>query len=72
MSVLHSIQDKLADLGYAPVIFDFDEMKKVAAWARAHKAGLHLDGARLFLESGYTGRGVKEYASLPYFRVMIP
>ena len=24
LSVLHSIQDKLADLGYAPVIFDFD------------------------------------------------
>ena len=44
--------------------FDFDEMKKIAAWARAHNAGLHLDGARLFLESGYTGRSVKEYSAL--------
>jgi threonine aldolase len=44
--------------------FDFEEMKKIAAWARAHNAGLHLDGARLFLESAYTGRPVKEYAAL--------
>jgi threonine aldolase len=44
--------------------FDYEEMKKIAAWARAHKVGLHLDGARLFLESGYTGRSVKEYAAL--------
>jgi threonine aldolase len=44
--------------------FDFDEMKKIAAWARARSIGLHLDGARLFLESAYTGRTVKEYATL--------
>jgi threonine aldolase len=44
--------------------FDFDQMKRIAAWARAHKVGLHLDGARLFLESGYSGRGVKDYAAL--------
>jgi threonine aldolase len=44
--------------------FDFEEMKKIAAWARSHKAGLHLDGARLYLESAYTGRSVKEYAAL--------
>lgn len=44
--------------------FDFEEMKRVAAWARAEKVGLHLDGARLFLESGYTGRPVKEYTAL--------
>src|SRR5271165_826427 len=31
--------------------FDFGEMTKIAAWARAHNVGLHLDGARLFLES---------------------
>ena len=35
--------------------FDFEEMKKVAAWARAHNAGLHLDGARLLLESRLCG-----------------
>jgi threonine aldolase len=44
--------------------FDFEEMKKIAEWARAHNAGLHLDGARLFLESAYSGRPVKEYAAL--------
>ncbi len=44
--------------------FDFAEMKRIAAWAREHKAGLHLDGARLFLESAYTGRSLKEYAAL--------
>ena len=44
--------------------FDFDAMKKAAAWARAHNVGLHLDGARLFLESVYSGRPVKEYAAL--------
>ena len=44
--------------------FDFDEMKKAAAWARAHNVGLHLDGARLFLESAYSARPVKEYAAL--------
>jgi threonine aldolase len=44
--------------------FDFEEMKRVAAWARAHNVGLHLDGARLFLESAYTGHGVKDYAAL--------
>jgi threonine aldolase len=44
--------------------FDFGEMKKIAAWARGRKIGLHLDGARLFLESAYTARPVKEYAAL--------
>jgi threonine aldolase len=44
--------------------FDFDEMKRIVAWARAHNVGLHLDGARLFLESAYTGRSVKDYAAL--------
>jgi threonine aldolase len=44
--------------------FDFQEMKKVAAWARAHNAGLHLDGARLLLECAYSGRPVREYAAL--------
>jgi threonine aldolase len=44
--------------------FDFQEMKKIAAWAREHKAGLHLDGARLFLESVYTAKPVAEYTAL--------
>jgi threonine aldolase len=44
--------------------FDFAEIKKVAGWARAHNVRLHLDGARLFLESAYAARPVKEYAAL--------
>lgn len=44
--------------------FDFEEMRKISGWAKAHGVGLHLDGARLFLESAYTGRSVREYAAL--------
>jgi threonine aldolase len=44
--------------------FDFGELKKIAARARERGIGLHLDGARLFLESAYTGRPVREYAAL--------
>jgi threonine aldolase len=44
--------------------FDFEEMRKICAWARTRKIGLHLDGARLFIESAYTKRPVKEYCSL--------
>jgi threonine aldolase len=44
--------------------FDFEEMRKISAWARQRKIGLHLDGARLFLESVYAKRPVKEYCAL--------
>jgi threonine aldolase len=44
--------------------FDFAEMRKIVAWARERTIGLHLDGARIFLESAYTGRPVREYAAL--------
>lgn len=44
--------------------FDFEQMKKIAAWARERKIGLHLDGARIFLEAAYTNRPVQEYAAL--------
>jgi threonine aldolase len=44
--------------------FDFAEMTKISAWARERRIGLHLDGARLFLESAYTRRAVQEYAAL--------
>ena len=36
-------------------VFDFVEMQKIAAFARERRIGLHLDGARLFLASAYTG-----------------
>src|ERR1700724_2546465 len=44
--------------------FDFDQMKRITAWARERGIGLHLDGARLFLESAYSNRPVREYAAL--------
>lgn len=44
--------------------FDFAEMTEVSRWARANAIGLHLDGARIFLESAYSGKPLKEYAAL--------
>jgi threonine aldolase len=44
--------------------FDFEEMKRVSAWARERKIGLHLDGARLYLAAAYSGIPVHEYAAL--------
>ena len=44
--------------------FDFAEMQNISRWARAHSIGLHLDGARLFIESAYTRRPVRDYAAL--------
>ncbi len=44
--------------------FDFEEMLKIAALAKRRGIGLHLDGARLFLESAYSSRPVKDYAAL--------
>ena len=45
-------------------LFDFDTMQKVCALARERQIGLHLDGARLFLASGYTGVSPARYAAL--------
>ena len=42
--------------------FDEAEMGRVIAFARREGIRLHLDGARLFLQSAYTGRDVAEYA----------
>jgi threonine aldolase len=44
--------------------FDIGEMKRISAWARERKVGLHLDGARLYLASAYSGVPVREYAAL--------
>jgi threonine aldolase len=44
--------------------FDFQEMQKISAWARPRHIGLHLDGARLFLESAYAKKPIKEYCDL--------
>ena len=44
--------------------FDYEEMKRIARFAREHDIRLHLDGARLFLASAYTGIAPAEYAAL--------
>ena len=44
--------------------FDFEEMKKIVAWARSRSIGLHLDGARLFLETAYSAQPIKAYTAL--------
>ncbi|MBV8821058.1 MAG: hypothetical protein JO022_22055 [Acidobacteriaceae bacterium] len=43
--------------------FDFEEMKKIANFAREKKIGLHLDGARMYLASAYTGISPATYAA---------
>ncbi len=45
-------------------VFDFEEMKKVCAYARSRRIGTHLDGARMFLASAYTGISPAQYAAL--------
>src|SRR5215467_10088389 len=45
-------------------VFDFAEMQRIAAFARERRIGLHLDGARLFLASAYTGIAPETYAAL--------
>jgi threonine aldolase len=45
-------------------VFDFAEMQRIAAFARKHRIGLHLDGARLFLGSPYTGIMPETYTAL--------
>ena len=42
--------------------FDETEMDRVTGFARREGIRLHLDGARLFLQSAYTGTDVAEYA----------
>jgi threonine aldolase len=43
-------------------LFDFAEMKKICGYAREKGIRTHLDGARLFLASPYSGVSVREYA----------
>ncbi|HEY3841282.1 MAG TPA: beta-eliminating lyase-related protein [Bryobacteraceae bacterium] len=44
--------------------FDFEQMRKISTWARQRGVGMHLDGARLFLESVYANKPVKDYCIL--------
>lgn len=45
-------------------MFDFAEMQRISRWARERGVGLHLDGARLYLASAYSGIPVRDYAAL--------
>ncbi|MHB1327041.1 MAG: threonine aldolase family protein [Gemmatimonadales bacterium] len=44
-------------------LFDASEVERIAAFARARGIGLHLDGARLFIASAYTGISPSDYAA---------
>lgn len=44
--------------------FGYDEMRRVAELARERGIALHLDGARLFVESVHTGISPAQYAEL--------
>ncbi len=44
--------------------FDFEEMKKISTYAREKKIGMHLDGARMYLASAYTGISPATYSEL--------
>ena len=45
-------------------VVPFDELKNLCAYARDHRIGTHLDGARMFLASAYTGISPAQYAAL--------
>jgi threonine aldolase len=44
-------------------MFDWGEAKRITAFARERGIGTHLDGARLFIASAYTGISPAEYAA---------
>ena len=44
--------------------FDFEEMEKISVFAKEKKIGLHLDGARMYLASAYTGISPARYSAL--------
>lgn len=44
-------------------MFDWEETKRIAALAREKGIGMHLDGARLFIASAYSGITPAEYAA---------
>jgi threonine aldolase len=45
-------------------MFDLGEMRAISSLARGNGIGLHLDGARLFVASAYTGVPPSDYAAL--------
>ncbi|MEE8301654.1 MAG: beta-eliminating lyase-related protein [Candidatus Tectomicrobia bacterium] len=45
-------------------MFGYDDMQRIASFARQEGIKLHLDGARLFVESAHTGIAPAQYAAL--------
>ena len=45
-------------------LFDYDKMRRISGFARQNDIATHLDGARLFMASAYTGISPSEYAGL--------
>jgi threonine aldolase len=45
-------------------IFDYAAMKRISAYARDQRIGLHLDGARLQIACAYSGVSPAQYAAL--------
>jgi threonine aldolase len=45
-------------------LFEWEEMQRLSTFARERRIGLHLDGARLFIASAYTGISPAQYAAL--------
>jgi threonine aldolase len=58
ISIESPVRRKLGEL------FDYGEMKKIAEFARNNNIKLHLDGARIFLASAYSGITPATYAQL--------
>ncbi|HEX2845975.1 MAG TPA: aminotransferase class I/II-fold pyridoxal phosphate-dependent enzyme [Chitinophagaceae bacterium] len=44
-------------------MFPLEEIKLISEYCKANKIGLHLDGARLYMASAWSGTSVKEYSS---------
>lgn len=44
-------------------IFDIGEIRRIAGFARENDIGMHLDGARLYLASAWSGVSIREYSN---------
>ena len=44
-------------------IVPLDEIKKISAYCKANNIKMHMDGARIFMASAWSGVSIKEYAS---------
>ncbi|MGO8056304.1 beta-eliminating lyase-related protein, partial [Rhizobium leguminosarum] len=45
-------------------MFDFNTIKQISAFAQTNSIKMHLDGARLFVQSVHTNKSPAEYGEL--------